>query len=110
MSDNGALAHDVSEVQVSATVLRRLARLHARAEGLQLAVQAVSGALQQAQNALREALTEACEEQGMALPGGGTAPVDVDWRTGVITLSPPPPGLAMPPPPAPTEPAAESTV
>ena len=38
-----------------------------------------------------EALTEACEEEGLSVPGGGTASVDVDWRTGVVTVSPPAP-------------------
>ena len=91
MSDNGTLEASTREVRLSPVVLRRLARLHARAEGAQLVAKATEQAMQQTQAALREALTEACEEEGMTVPGSSTASVDVDWRTGVVTVSPPAP-------------------
>lgn len=102
MSDNGTLAASNTEVTLSPAVLRRVARLHARAEGAQFAVQAATQAQQAAAQAVREALNEACEEQGVILPDG-SAPVDIDWRTGVLKIGPPEQGA---PPPALVGPAA----
>lgn len=106
MPDNGTLSASQREVKLSTPVVRRLARLHARSEGAQLAVQAAAQTQQQMQQALREALTEACEEEGVSIPDGNTAPVDIDWRTGVVTIGQPEMGvgLPMPPPPAPVLP------
>ena len=108
MPDNGTLSASQREVKLSTPVVRRLARLHARAEGAQLVVQAAAQAQQQMQQVLREALTEACEEEGVSIPEGGTAPVDIDWRTGVVKIGQPDmgTGMALPLPPAPVEPAA----
>lgn len=99
MSDNGTFEASNQEVRLSPGALRRLARLHARTEGAQLIERAATQTVQQMQLALREALTEACEEEGVFVPEGSTATVDIDWRTGVVKLSPPedaPPALARP--------------
>ena len=107
MPENGTIQAANREITLSATVVRRLARLHARAEGAQLAVNAANQALIQIQTALREALTEACEEEGVSV-GSGTAPVDIDWRTGVVTVgepeSPPTPPVFPLPGPQPLQP------
>lgn len=86
MPDNGTLAAANREVTIPTAALRRLARLHARTEGAQMAVNAATQSLQQLQALLRDALTEACDEQGVAIPDGNTAPVDIDWRTGVVSI------------------------
>lgn len=107
MPDNGTIDLD-REVTLPTPTLRRLARLHSRVEGAQLAAQALSQTLQQMQTLLREALTEACEEQGVSIPEGGSAPVDIDWRTGVVRIGapePPTPQGTMPLPAGPTAPA-----
>jgi hypothetical protein len=105
MPDNGTLTAANREVTLSTAALRRLARMHARAEGAQLAANAATQALQQLQAMLRDALTEACEEQGVAIPDGNTAPVDIDWRTGVVKVGD---AETQPPPPIPMgEPMAQ---
>jgi hypothetical protein len=77
---------DAREIQLPPATLRRLARLHSRIEGVQLAQNALTLTMQQMQAALREVLTEACEEEGMTIPGNGSASVDIDWRTGTLRL------------------------
>jgi hypothetical protein len=67
-------------------VLRRLLRLHARREGAELVAQAAITAAQQAQAALQQALNEVCEEEGLLVPEGVTAPIDIDWRSGQLRL------------------------
>lgn len=66
---------------------------------------AATQSMQQMQTLLREALTEACEEQGVVIPDGGSAPVDIDWRTGVVTVGQPETSQPLPspqlPPPTP---------
>lgn len=76
-----------SEVTFAPNVLRKLARLHARVEGAQRVAQAVSQAVQAAQMDLQVALTEACEDEGFALPQNGNTPLDINWRTGHLSLS-----------------------
>jgi|SRR5580765_7306314 len=94
MPDNGTLESANREVTLPAGTLRRLARMHARVEGAQLVMNTVHQYLQQMQEVLKEALTEACDEQGVTIPGGGSAPIDIDWRTGVVRIGTP----EMPPP------------
>jgi hypothetical protein len=101
MPDNGTLAAANREVTIPVAALRRLARLHARAEGAQLVVNTATQTLQQLQSLLRDALTEACEEQGVSIPDGGSAPVDIDWRTGVVNVGVPESAPPMMPPPLP---------
>jgi hypothetical protein len=88
MPDNG-LVTAAREVSLSQPVIRRLARLHARVEGMQQIANLATQSVQLAQNQLRDALAEACEEQGATLPESENAPVNIDWRTGVVTISPP---------------------
>jgi len=80
---------DTSEVTLSQPVLKRLSRLQARAEGASAVVNAAQMAAQQAVLAFQEALTEECREEGMSLPAGGQGQVDVDWKSGRVTLQPP---------------------
>jgi hypothetical protein len=87
------------EVTLSPSALRRLARLQARAEGAQGVAMAAMQAAQAAQQTLQQALTEECQEEGMNIPGGGSAPVDLDWKTGVVRIQPPAMGAPMPMPP-----------
>jgi len=86
-----------SQVTLPPAALKRLARLFARAEGAQQVAQAAMGAAQQSQQALQLALNEACEDEGLVIPAGGQAPVDIDWRTGVVKVQPP--TVPVPPPP-----------
>ena len=72
--------------------LRRLLRLHARAEGAILVAQAAQQVAQQAQQAVQGALAEACEEEGVRLPASEQTPIDIDWRSGEVRL-----GQAQPP-------------
>ena len=71
--------------------LRRLLRLHARAEGAILVAQAAQQVAQQAQQAVQGALAEACEEEGVRLPVSEQTPIDIDWRSGEVRLGQAPP-------------------
>lgn len=97
-----------TEVTLSPTELRKLARLHARAEGAAQVAQAAIVAAQAAQETLQQALTETCEDAGMEVPQGQNAPVSVDWRTGVVKLQQSPTGPV--PQPAPVPPPIPLTV
>jgi hypothetical protein len=93
--ENGIQAIDTAIAQLAAEQktfllpagsLRRVARLHARLEGAQGVAQAAINASQQAQSALQAALNEACEDEGLHVPPDGSVPVDIDWRTGRLSL------------------------
>jgi hypothetical protein len=73
---------------VAPAVLRRLARLHARAEGAAMVAQAALNAHQAAQAEIQREISEVCQDEGLHIPAGTDWPVDVDWRTGVITVTP----------------------
>jgi hypothetical protein len=91
---NGAVHQD--ECIIPANTLRRLTKLNSRMEGAQEVAQAAMNAFQACRMTLQTALNEACEEEGLALPQGDT-PIEIDWRTGKVTVQRP----AAPPPPIP---------
>lgn len=74
-----------TEIRLSPGQLRRLARLHARAEGARAVYQVAMQAANEAQVALQEALNVACEDAGMRIPSE-QAPIDIDWVTGRVQL------------------------
>jgi hypothetical protein len=74
------------EVVLPPATVRRLARLQARMQGAEEVAQAAVQAAQRHQAALQQALNEACEEEGLVIPDGATAPVDIDWRTGRLRI------------------------
>lgn len=86
MQDNLNGHQEADSVVLPPGVLKRLARLHARAEGAAVVAQAAVDTAKQAQESLQSALTEACEDEGMNVPAGANTPVDVDWRTGRVKL------------------------
>jgi hypothetical protein len=67
--------------------LRKLARLHATAMGVQEVAQAAQQIAQGANARFQEGLAEACEEIGVALPQGNVQ-AQIDWRTGDFLLLP----------------------
>jgi len=77
--------HDEGNILPPA-MLRRLARLHARKEGAESVAQVALNAAQAAQAALQQALNDACEEEGLEVPQGATAPVDINWATGRLRI------------------------
>jgi hypothetical protein len=85
--------HAPPEIRLPPGELRRVARLHARMEGALGTAQVAYQAAQQAQQQFREALNEACAEAGLEMPVGTPpdTPVDIDWKTGVVTVDEPVP-------------------
>jgi hypothetical protein len=67
-------------------VLRRMERLHARAEGAQAVAQAAEAAFRALTEQYAAALRAACEDADIALPPPD-APINVsiDWATGAVT-------------------------
>ena len=84
-------------IRLSPAALKRLARLQARLEGAtavaQAAIASAQAAHQAAQASLQQALTEECQDEGLAIPAGGGG-VDIDWRSGQVSLKDAPNGVA----------------
>lgn len=76
----------VKEVQLSPGALRRLARHQARVEGASAVFALAQQGFQLQQQALREALAEVLEEQGVDTARLAEAQLNIDWRTGVLSL------------------------
>jgi len=76
----------MDSVSLSQTTLKRLARLQARAEGAFAVFQAAQTAAQLAQTTLQQELTEACADEGLAIPQDNQTQVDIDWKTGEVRL------------------------
>lgn len=84
---HAAVASSVHTVTVHPNDLRRLTRLHARNEGAVQVAQAAVNAANAAQQALQQAVVEACEDQGVRIPPESAA--DINWQTGEVTITPP---------------------
>lgn len=77
-------------LQLTAAALRRLARLHARLEGAQAALQAAQQVVIHQQQALRDGLAEVLDEEGYDVARfNSDAQLNIDWRTGLLKLPAP---------------------
>lgn len=89
-SESNGLAELAEEtprvVEFSGPALRRIARLHARVEGAVAVAQAAQQVAQVQQQALHDDLAEILAEHGVDVAALGNAPLNIDWRTGVLRL------------------------
>jgi hypothetical protein len=106
MTDNHTNHHDTTQsVMASAVDVRRFQRLRDEAKGAMQVAQAAANAGQAAQNALNMAIQELCADEGVNIAENSN--VDINWKTGEITITPPapePPPIPSVPPPATTPP------
>lgn|SRR5215471_2854069 len=88
MNQNGiSTTATESEVFLPQPTLRRLQRLQYRVAGASEVAQAAINAAQSLQNLLQNEVLEACSEEGFMVPPG-TSNLDIDWRTGRVSLPP----------------------
>ena len=75
-------------VILPASAMRRLAVLRDVAKGAAEAAQAAVDIANARQAALNDALTAACEDQGVNIPADQQRAVDLDWSTGRLSFKP----------------------
>jgi hypothetical protein len=85
---NAETVEQPNVVRFGPAALRRLARMHARAQGADEVAQRAAEHARALAAAFQEALAEACEELGVGLPKGQVGG-HIDWRTGTFSLDQP---------------------